>query len=194
MKHKLFILISFILFSSVVLNAQKAPITVEQIKQESYKIKNDSTLKSHIVSDSIKAKYGFTEKNLTITVFKKNGKTVLINYCNDCDFVFDKKKNELSTYGNLEGHESISVYLKNNTPVLVEQIIAIRFKAERDDAPIDHTEFTYNNIYFPDWIKNTYEWQSRNNETLEYEKIENFNTEHYIKEITKTVNQLLQLK
>ena len=187
MKHKLFILISFILFSSVVLNAQKAPITVEQIKQESYKIKNDSTLKSHIVSDSIKAKYGFTEKNLTITVFKKNGKTVLINYCNDCDFVFDKKKNE-------EGHESISVYLKNNTPVLVEKVRAIRVKDRYSDRVEVSTNFSYNNIYFLVWVKNTYEWQIRNNQTLEFEKTENFNTEHYIKEITKTVHQLLQLK
>lgn len=194
MKHKLFILISFILFSSLVLNAQKPPITVEQIKQESDKIKSDSTLKSHIVSDSIKAKYGFTEKNVTITVFKKNGKTVLINYCNDCDFVFDKKKNELSTYGNLEGHKSISVYLKNNTPVLVEKVRAIRVKDRYSDRVEVSTNFSYNNIYFLDWVKNTYEWQIRNNQTLEFEKTENFNTEHYIKEITKTVHQLLQLK
>lgn len=194
MIHKLYILLSFVLFSSVVLNAQKAPITVEQIKQESDKIKRDSTLKSHIVSDNIKAKYGFTEKNVTITVFKKNGKTVLINYCNDCDFVFDKKKNELSTYGNLEGHKSISIYLRNNIPVLVEKIRAIEAKYRYSDRVEVSTNFFYNNIYFLDWIKNTYEWQIRNNQTLEFEKTENYNNEYYIKEITKTVNQLLQLK
>lgn len=194
MKHKFFILISFLLLAGTILNAQKVPINVEQIKQESDKIKSDSTLKSHIVSESIKAKYGFTEKNITITVFKKNGKTVLINYCNDCDFVFDKKKNELSTYGNLYGHKSISVYLRNNTPVLVEQIKATRVKNRYSDRVEVSTDFAYDNIYFLDWIKNTYEWQIRNNQTLEYEKVENFNTEHYIKEITKSVHQLLQLK